>query len=65
MDIMTHTKFHFNWVTLTLIFGVWASEPPPAQAWQMTEKARPDRVKPLNILHFEIYLQFEDLPKVL
>ena len=28
---------------LTLIFGIWASEPPPA--WRTTEKAGPDRVK--------------------
>ena len=28
MDIMTHAKFHFNRLMLTLIFGVWASEPP-------------------------------------
>ena len=27
MDIMTHAKFHFNRFILTLIFGVWASEP--------------------------------------
>ena len=28
MAIMTHAKFHFNWWMLTLIFGIWASEPP-------------------------------------
>ena len=28
MDIMTRAKFHFNRLMLTLIFGVWASEPP-------------------------------------
>ena len=28
MVIMTHAKFHFNWLMLTLIFGIWASEPP-------------------------------------
>ena len=44
MTIMTHTKFHFNWLMLTLIFGIWASEPPP-RAWRTTEKAGPDRVK--------------------
>ena len=43
MAIMTHTKFHFNWLMLTLIFGIWASEPP--RAWRTTEKAGPDRVK--------------------
>ena len=31
---------------LTLIFGIWASEPPP-RAWRTTEKAGPDRVKDL------------------
>ena len=34
---------------LTLIFAIWASEPP--WAWRTTEKAGPDRVKPTN----EIY----------
>ena len=29
MDIMTHAKFNFNQLELTLIFGIWASEPPP------------------------------------
>ena len=55
MAIMTHDKFYFNWLMLTLIFGIWASEPP--LAWRTTEKAGPDRVKrvllvcvtPLNI----------------
>ena len=28
MDIMIHAKFHFNQLMLTLISGVWASEPP-------------------------------------
>ena len=27
MEIMTHAKFQFNRSMLTLIFGVWASEP--------------------------------------
>ena len=48
MAIMTHAKFHFNWLMLTLIFGIWASEPP--RAWRTTEKAGPDRVKNYNIL---------------
>ena len=42
MAIMTHAKFHFKWLMLTLIFGIWASDP---QAWQTTEKAGPARVK--------------------
>ena len=29
MDIMTHAKFHFSRLMLTLIFGIRASEPPP------------------------------------
>ena len=42
---MTHAKFHFNW----LIFGIWASEPPPPPgAWRTTEKAEPDRVNAYN-----------------
>ena len=44
MAIMTHAKFHFNWLMVTLIFGIWASEPPP-RAWRMTEKAGPVWVK--------------------
>ena len=43
MAIMTHAKFHCNWLMLTPIFGIWASEPPP-RAWRTTEKAGPDRV---------------------
>ena len=50
MVIMTHARFHFNRFMLTLIFGIWASEPPPPPpppppwAWQTTVKAGPDRV---------------------
>ena len=29
MAIMTRAKFDFNWLMLTLTFGIWASEPPP------------------------------------
>ena len=43
MAIMTPAKFHFNWLMLTSIFGIWASEPP--WAWRTTKKAGPDRVK--------------------
>ena len=28
MDIMTHAKFYFNRPMLTLIFAIWASQPP-------------------------------------
>ena len=41
---MTHAKSNFNQLMLTLIFSIWASEPPP-RAWRTTEKAGPDRVK--------------------
>ena len=45
MDIMTHEKFHFNRVMLTVIIFIQASEPPPPPlAWQTNEKAGPDRV---------------------
>ena len=43
MGIMTHAKFHFNRLMLTLIFGIRASEPPP-RAWRTTEKAGSDSV---------------------
>ena len=41
MSIMIHTKFQFNRLMSTLIFGIWASEP-PSPAWQ-TEMAGLDR----------------------
>ena len=31
MDIMTHAKFHFNRLMLTLIFGIRASELGPGE----------------------------------
>ena len=43
MFIMTHGKFHLNRLMLTIIFGIWASEPPRARG--TTEKAGPHRVK--------------------
>ena len=52
MDIMTHAKFHFDRLMLSLIFGVRASErpspPPPPWAWQTTEKAGPDKINDLS-----------------
>ena len=48
--ITTHAKFHFNWLMLTLIFGIWASEPP--RAWRTTERAGPDGVKYRGISTF-------------
>ena len=38
LAIMTHTKIYFNWlIMLTLIFGIWASDPhpPPPPAWRI------------------------------
>ena len=45
MSIMTHAKFHLNWLILILIFGIWASEPFPAL--QTTEMAGFDRPHPI------------------
>ena len=42
MAIMSHAKFHFNRLMLTLVFGIRASE--PTRAWRTTEEAGPDRV---------------------
>ena len=50
MDVVTHAKFHFSWLMLTLIFSIQASELP--QAWRMTEKARPDRVNSVRACTF-------------
>ena len=46
MAIMTHVMFHFNWVMLTLIFGIRASQPPTPP--QTTEKAGPDGVEEIS-----------------
>ena len=59
MAIMTHAKFRFNWLMLTLIFGIWASEPPPPRAWQTTEKAGPDRVNVLHVIFLFTELKLE------
>ena len=57
MDIMTHAKFYFNRLMLTLIFAIWASEPPPPPgAWRTTEKAGPDRVKSSMFVSFSMNL---------
>ena len=46
MVIMTHAKFQFNWLMLTLIFGIRASEPPPpGPGERLKTEARSDRVK--------------------
>ena len=46
MDIMTHAKFNFNQLMLTLIFGI--------RAWRTTEKTGPDRVKMKQLIIFVI-----------
>ena len=42
MTIMTYAKFHFSRLIVTLIFGIWASDPHPSR--RRTERAGPDRV---------------------
>ena len=53
---MTHAKFHFIRLMLTLIFGIWVSELPP-RAWRTAEKAGPDWVNPdaFLVLKFLFY----------
>ena len=41
MDIVTHAKFHFNWLMLTLIFGIRASERPPPGPGERLKKPDP------------------------
>ena len=43
MTIMTCLKFHFNWLMLTLIFGIQAFGT-PRRVWRTTKKAGPYRV---------------------
>ena len=55
---MTHAKFHFNRLMLTLIFGI--------RAWRTTEKAGPDRVWKKN-KHLESsphHFESNALPKI-
>ena len=56
---MTHAKFNFNQLMLTLIFGILASELPPPQAWRTTEKAGPDRVKVDQVMFNSLVLTWE------
>ena len=57
MAIMTHAKFHFNRLMLTLSFDIWASESP--QAWRTTEKPGSDRVKnDLRNVQGRVYFKF-------
>ena len=53
MDIMTHAKFHFNRLMLTLIFGVWVSEPPPPLG-PGEQLKRPDLIG-LTLFHIESF----------
>ena len=55
MAIMTHTKFHFNWLMLTLIFGIWASEPPgPGERLKRLGLIGLKYVSKIYALNFEI-----------
>ena len=56
MAIMTHAKFHFNWLMLTLIFGIWASEPPPGPGERLK---RPGLIGLRNIT-MSIYIDGQD-----
>ena len=64
---MTRVKFHFNRLILTLIFGIWASEPPPpppplslSLAWRTTlrdEKVVLRRAPPCSLtlgIHYTV-----------
>ena len=61
MDIMTHAKFHFNRLMLTLIFGVWPLS--SLLAWQTTEKAGPDRVKDIPPFYQDVITQWASLSR--
>ena len=54
IDIMTHAKFHFNWLMLAMIIGIQVSEPP--LAWRTTDKAVPDRVNSKTSLFLSNFL---------
>ena len=54
MAIMTHAKFHFNWLMLTSIFGIWASEPPPGPGERLK---RPGLIGLKEILIFEAVIK--------
>ena len=42
---MTHAKFHFNQLMLTLIFGIRASEPPPPPSRPGERLKRPGLIR--------------------
>ena len=55
MAIMTHAKFHFNWLRLTLIFGIWASEPPPPPPWPGDRLKRPGLIGLKSVLKHHVH----------
>ena len=59
MDKMTHAKFHFNRLMLTLIFGIRASG--SLLAWRTTEKSGPDRVNTGGYTLFQVSTRVEPL----
>ena len=62
MSIMTYAKFDFDQLILTLIFGIWASEPLPSQT---TEMARPDGAHPISSKRpFSLFLITVELVQV-
>ena len=54
MAIKIHAKFHFNWLILTLIFGIWASEspPPPLRPGERLKRSGLTGLKMLIFLQF-------------
>ena len=50
MDIMTHAKFYFNRLMLTLIFAIRASEPPPPRPGE--------RLKRPGLIGLRFYVSF-------
>ena len=66
MDIMTHAKFYFNRLMLTLIFAIWASEPPPGPGERLKRPGLiglrlrqnfSSQITVLESLNFDLYLK--------
>ena len=57
MDIMTHAKFYFNRPMLTLIFAIWASEPPPGPGERLKRPGLIGLIKPEVVWKMCIFLQ--------
>ena len=49
MGIKARAKFRFNWLMLTLIFGVRASEPPPPGSGE--------RLKRLGLIGLSVHIR--------